>query len=105
MLDEAEYRKRAHAELEAVAKALDPIAELTVDLASDILTIEFEDGLKFVGNMQAPSRQIWFAANFSAGHYDFDAASSQWRDSKTAEVFRARVAREVGQKLGRSLTI
>ena len=105
MLDEAQFREKAHAELDAVAQALDPLAELSVDLANDILTIEFDDGQKFVGNLQGPSRQIWFAANFSAGHYDFDAASSQWRDSKTAEVFRVRVARDVGQKLGRALTI
>ena len=75
-----------------------------MDLASDILTIEFDDGAKFVSNLQGPSRQIWFAANFSAAHYDFHDASAQWRDSKTAEVFRVRVARDVGAKLGRELS-
>jgi iron donor protein CyaY len=105
MLDETEFRAVAHTELEYLAKVLDPIPELTVDLASDILTIEFEDGGKFVGNLQGPSRQIWFSANFAAGHYDFDAVAKVWKDSKTQEVFRVRVARDVGQKLGRSVAL
>jgi CyaY protein len=105
MLTEPEFRQLAHEELEAIARVLDPLGELTVDLANDILTIEFDDGSKYVANLQGPSRQIWFAANFAAGHYDYDAQARLWRDSKTAEPLRTRVARDVGQKLGRSIAL
>jgi CyaY protein len=105
MLSESEFRKLAEAELKALATALDPLTELTVDLANDILTIEFDDGQKYVANLQGPTRQIWFAANFAAGHYDYDPAAQAWRDSKTGEALRTRIARDVGQKLGKGIAL
>jgi CyaY protein len=104
-MDEPVFRKLADAELKVIAQALDPIEALTVDLANDILTIEFEDGQKYVANLQGPTRQIWFAANFTAGHYDFDQSSRTWRDSKNGEELRVRIARDVQQKLGKPVRI
>lgn len=105
MLSESDFRHLADDELRAIAAKLDPLPELTVDHANDIVTIEFEDGEKFVLNQQAPSRQLWFAAAFRAGHYDFDPASRVWKDHKTGETLRARVARDLSHKLGRTVSL
>ena len=104
-MDEGQFRKKAGAELEHLAKGLDGFAELTVDLANEILTIEFEDGERFVANLQGPTRQIWFAAQYQAAHYDFDAAKSAWCDSKTGEALRARVSRDVSGKLKKQVAL
>ena len=105
MLSESDFRHLADDELRAIAARLDPLSELTVDHANDIVTIEFDDGEKFVLNQQAPSRQLWFAAAFQAGHYDYDAAARVWKDHKTGETLRARVARDLGHKLGKSVAL
>jgi CyaY protein len=103
MVSESEFRKLASAELDAIARALDPVPELSVDLANETVTIEFDDGDRFVLNEQGPSRQLWFAASFAAAHFDWDGAN--WKDSKTGETLRTRVARDIGQKLGRPVSI
>ena len=105
LLEEKEFRSLADQELRAISGVLDGFIDLTVDLASDILTIEFEDGTKFVANLQGPTRQIWLAADFTAGHFDFDPVARQWVDSKTGEVLRVRLARDLSQKLGRSIQL
>jgi iron donor protein CyaY len=105
MLTESEFRKVADEELKALAKLLDPSTELTVDVANDALTIEFDDGDKFVLNEQGPTRQLWFAASFQAAHFDFDASSRTWKDDKTGEQLRVRVARDIGKKLGKPVSL
>lgn len=103
VLDEDTFRKKAVAELNHLAKVLDSLAGLTVDFAGDNLTIEFDDGEKYVANPQGPARQLWFAARYQAGHYDLHGDGS-WKDMKTGEPLRSRVARDVSAKLGVPVT-
>ena len=105
MGDEAAFRKVAGKELESLSSKLDGFTELTVDYASEILNIEFDDGDKFVANLQGPTQQIWFAARYQAGHFAWDDAAKDWLDSKTKETLRARVARDVGFKLKRDIKL
>ena len=105
MLTEGEFRKLADDELKALAKKLDAVGELTADIAADALVIEFDDGEKFVLSQQPPTRQLWFAASFQAGHYDFHEASRVWKDDKTGEDLHARISRDVSKKLGRSFAL
>jgi len=103
MLDEHDFRKMADEELKALSRKLDVYAELSVDFANETLTVEFDDGDKFVVNQQGASRQIWFAAAFQAAHFDWD--GSGWKDSKTGEALRVRVARDVGKKIGKPVAL
>jgi iron donor protein CyaY len=103
VLSEPEFRKLADDELKALARGLDVHTELSVDYANETLTLEFEDGDKFVINEQGASRQIWFAAAFRAAHFDWDGAA--WKDAKTGEQLRARIAQDVGQKLGKPISL
>jgi len=105
MLDEQAFRKLADDELKSLANKLDSITELTSDIAADALLIEFDDGDKFILSQQPPTRQLWFAAAFQAGHYDFDEAAHTWKDDKTGEQLRARIARDIGEKLGKPISL
>jgi iron donor protein CyaY len=104
-MEEAEFRKLADGELKLLSDRLDQVKDLDVDLSNDILVIEFPDGEKFVANLQGPTRQIWFAAHFAAGHFEYDATRRCWKDTKTAEELRVRIARDVGSKLGKPIDL
>lgn len=105
MLSESEFRKLADDELKKLSRALDLVRELTVDYANETLTIEFDDGDKFVINEQGAARQIWFAAAFEAAHFDFDPASKRWKDTKRGEELGARVSAAVSKKLGKPVAL
>jgi len=103
MLTESEFRKLADAELKALAQKLDPIDGLSADGTADALTIEFDDGERFVLNQQGPTRQIWFAASFEAAHFSYD--GQNWLDAKTGEALRARISRDVSRKVGAAVAL
>ena len=63
-MTEQEFEARAGEALRKLESALrDAADELEVDLADGILTLEFEDGSKFLLNSHGASQQIWLSAN------------------------------------------
>jgi CyaY protein len=106
-LGEAEYEARAFPELKALMRALDALDDeaIEAELESDILTLEFRDGARFVINSHRAARQIWMAANRSAWHFDWDAGSGEWRAAKTGDELWSTVSRVLTEKLGRPLTL
>ncbi|HLV22262.1 MAG TPA: iron donor protein CyaY [Polyangiaceae bacterium] len=104
---ERDYDERALPELRALVAALDEVDEEAFDteLESDILTIEFDDGTRFVVNSHRAARQIWMAANRSAWHFDFQPAQGQWIAAKTGEELWDTLARVIGDKLGRPVRL
>lgn len=102
MLDEEAYVARALPELGRLLEALDRLdsAEVEAELESDILSVEFSDGTKYVINSHRAARQIWMAAERSAWHFDWDEGSQTWVASKSGDELWATVARVVGNKLG-----
>lgn len=101
MLSEAEYEQRAAPELEALLEAIDELEteELEAELESDILTLEFSDGTKYVVNSHRAARQIWMAAERSAWHFDWEPDTQQWIAKKTAEELWSTVTRVIQNKL------
>lgn len=77
--------------------------ELDVDLAGDVLTVEFADGTKYVINAHSAAGQIWMAAEKSAWHFDLDPAADRWIASKSGDELLQTVSRIVGSKLGREV--
>jgi CyaY protein len=71
-ISETEYEERAFPELRALLDALDAIDDdrIEAELSSDILTLEFSDGARYVLNSHRAARQIWMAAERSAWHFD-----------------------------------
>ena len=60
-LDERQYDERALPELRALVEALDNLDSdaFEAELSSDILTLEFRDGAKFVINSHHWPRKSW----------------------------------------------
>jgi len=101
MLSEEDYVELASRELRLLTRALDEQMEDSVDaeLESDILTIEFIDGSRYVINSHRAARQIWMAADRTAWHFDWDPARSAWVASKNGDELWTAVNRVLSSKL------
>ena len=105
-MEEKEFEKRAYETLKKLEKALTDLDDrLEADLASDVLTLEFSDGCKYIVNSHRVARQIWFAANANAWHFSLDEVSGQWIDTRGGAELFAIINDVVGKKLGRSVAL
>ncbi len=78
-LAEEEFESVADEELSRLIEALiDCSEDVDPDLASGVLSINFEDNTKFVVNSHRAARQIWVAAEQSAWHFDYHASTQRW---------------------------
>jgi iron-sulfur cluster assembly protein CyaY len=102
MLTEADYEAKAFPELQALIDALDALdlEGVEAELASDILTIEFRDGARYVLNSHRAARQIWLAAERSAWHFDWAPDKGQWIANKTGDELWSTLERILSQKFG-----
>jgi CyaY protein len=106
-LSESEYDSLAQPELQQLITSLDAVSSdaIEAELASDILTIEFSDGARYVLNSHRAARQIWLSAERSAWHFDFSAARRAWIASKTGDELWATLARLLSEKLGEPVVL
>ena len=104
---EAEYEAVAHPELDALVRAFDALdaSGFEAELASDILTIEFSDGARYVVNSHRAARQIWVAAELQAWHFDWVAEKGRWLASKSSEELWAVLEGAVSRRLKRPVTL
>ena len=107
MLSESEYDALAAPELQQLITCLDalPQASVEAELASDILTIEFDDGARYVVNSHRAARQIWLSAERSAWHFDYVPSREAWVASKSGDELWATLARLLSSKLGEPVTL
>ena len=106
MMDESTFHRLAASTLKTLEQALSEADDsLDVDLAADILTIEFTDGRTFVINSHTAARQIWMAANLEAWHFDPDPVTARWTDSRGRGDLWDVVARQVSARLGRPVRL
>ena len=99
-MDEQQYLRAADACLERAARWLEACEDLDITTSDGIVTMEFEDGARFVLNRQSAARQIWLAASARAWHYRWDEAAGSWVDDRDGHELFGRLATEVGEKLG-----
>jgi iron-sulfur cluster assembly protein CyaY len=104
-IDEARFDAVADRALRALEVGLNDVDGVEADLESGILSIEFEDGVRFIVNSHRAARQIWMAAGAQAWHFDFDAATEVWTAKKSGDELWSCIERQVGQKLGRPLEL
>jgi CyaY protein len=100
-LTEQKFEQRADETLRALDRALSELDGAEVDLESGILTIEFEDGVKYVINSHRAARQIWMAAERNAWHFDYREEGARWIASKTGDELWTAIDGVVSRKLGR----
>lgn len=105
-MDEAEFDRRAGEALQKLSAALENVSdELDADLAGGILTLEFDDGVRFVVNSHAAARQIWLSANMSASHFGWHEPTQSWRDTKTGAELFTELGKLVAEKLSQPVVL
>jgi CyaY protein len=101
MLSEKDYLDLAGHELDLLVRALDEHDDLDTELESDILTIEFPDGTRYVINSHRAARQIWMAAERTAWHFDWDEQSRMWLAAKNGDELWNALDRALSRKLAK----
>jgi CyaY protein len=99
-MDEQQYLRAADTCLERAARWLGDLEEIDVTTGDGLVTMEFEDGARFVLNRQSAARQMWLAGGARAWHYRWDEARGRWLDDRDGHELFDRLADEVGAKLG-----
>jgi len=105
-MDESRFNQMADELLVAIEDAIDE-TELDIDFETSggILTLSFENGNKIIINRQAPLRQIWVATRSGGFHFNFDEASGQWQEDKTAAELIAELSRHCSTSLGENVVL
>lgn len=106
-MTEAEYEAVARPELAALVRALDELelSGFEAELASDILTLEFEDGKRYVVNSHRAARQIWMAAELQAWHFDWVPEERRWIATKSGDELWATLESALSRRLKRQVTL
>jgi CyaY protein len=104
-LAEARFERAADEALSCLVTQLEDVDGLEADLEMGILTLEFDDGTRYVVNSHRAARQIWMAADRSAWHFDFDERNRSWRASRDGGELAETLSRVASQKLGRPLAL
>jgi CyaY protein len=102
-MNEKEFEQRAGSALHKLESALSD--ELDADLADSVLTLEFEDGSRFVVNSHAAAQQIWLSANMTAWHFGWHEATQSWRDTRSGVELFTELGRLVAEKLARPVIL
>ncbi|HUJ24517.1 MAG TPA: iron donor protein CyaY [Myxococcales bacterium] len=100
-----DFGARADATMKKLERAVGAIEGVEADLAGDILTLEFEDGDKFVINSHSAAQQIWVAAALSAMHFGWHEKTGSWRDTKSGAELFTEIGRLLSEKLGESVKV
>lgn len=101
-LSERDFERLADEELNRLVEALtEATDEIDPDLQMGVLSINFEDGTKFVVNSHRAARQIWMAAERKAWHFDYDPDKKAWiaGDDELWQTVTGAVSRQVGSDL------
>jgi len=104
-IDEATFDTTAEHTLHRLETALNDVDGVEADLESGILSIEFEDGVRFIVNSHRAARQIWMAAGAEAWHFDVDTSKGTWVAKKSGDELWSCIEQHVGHKLGRRLEL
>jgi CyaY protein len=104
-MDEREFERRAAQALRKLDDALRDAEGVESDLAGDILTLEFEDGSRFVVNSHSAAKQIWLSANLQAWHFGWHEPTGSWRDTRSGAELYTELGKLVSEKLAQPVII
>lgn len=95
-LPPSDYLRLAEATLAALEAAADT-ADLDSKREGGVLTLELDNGLQIIVNLQPAIQELWLASRMGAYHFRHDGAG--WRDTREARAFDT-VVREALEGLG-----
>lgn len=106
-MERAQFVRLATAALEHIENTLADLEHesLDVELAGDVLTLEFDDGPPFIINAHSAAGQVWMAADNHAWHFDYVEQRQQWVASKTDDELMDTVSRMVAKRLGTDVSL
>ena len=102
-MTDAEFQQRAEAYLTRVARWVDALDDEGLDRTTGdgLVTLEFDDGTKYVLNRQSGNHQMWVAAGARAWHFDWNGTA--WVDDRDGHPLDERIVEVVRTKLGKAL--
>lgn len=100
-LTESEFERLAD---ETLRRMLDQLADLEddrldVELESGVLTITFEDDVRYVVNSHRAAMQIWMAAGSTAWHFSW--TGEAWISARNGDELWSTVDGRISKKLDR----
>ncbi len=105
-LSEREFDAEADRALRALDRQINEFPDgVEADLESGILSLEFEDGTKYVVNSHRAARQIWMAAERAAWHFDYLPSEGRWVAQKSGDELWSTVEAVLSRKLGRAVKL
>jgi len=102
-----EFLQRAEALMQALLAKLDTFDpdELEADSAAGVIKMAFADGSICVLNRQTAAHQMWLAVGATAWHFERDAATDTWMDTKGRGALNAVLSEILSKRLGRSVEV
>jgi CyaY protein len=104
-MDEREFGQGAAEALRKLEENLRDVDGLEADLAGDILTIEFDDGERYVVNSHSAAQQIWLSANLMAWHFGWHEPTRSWRDTRSGAELFTELGRLVSEKMAQPVKL
>lgn len=101
-MDSQQFRLLAERRFKSLAEQLGDLDPDLLDVAGGdgMLTLEFNDGAKFMISRQSATNQIWVAAGARAWHYSYNSEKQIWFDDKDGHEMLQNLSDVVGKKLG-----
>ncbi|HCC56226.1 MAG TPA: iron donor protein CyaY [Solibacterales bacterium] len=108
MLDEQQFKTRADQALNDLHRGLMHAGDqhgFESDTNSGALTIEFEDGTRFVVSPNSPVRQIWVSALMRSFKLDWEDARGAFVYPETGATLQDLTATVIAQQLGEPIAL
>jgi CyaY protein len=108
MLDEQQFKTRADQALNDLHRRLMHAGDqhgFESDTNSGALTIEFEDGTRFVVSPNSPVRQIWVSALMRSFKLDWEDARGAFVYPETGATLQDLTATVIAQQLGEPIAL
>ena len=105
--NDQQFLQRAQALMQALLTKFDTFDpdELEADSAAGVIKMAFADGRICVLNRQTAAHQMWLAEGATAWHFERDAATDTWMDTKGRGSLAAVLSEIISKRLGRTIEI
>lgn len=108
MMDEQQFKTEADRALHRLHRDLMEAGDehgFESDMNSGALTVEFEDGVRFVVSPNAPVRQVWVSALMTSYKLDWNPAESEFVLPATGATLQELLGQVISRKIGQSVQL
>ncbi len=98
-MNDAEFNDLIEDTFEQIETLLDDL-DLDYENSGGILTVEFENDTSLIFSRQSGNQQLWLAARSGGYHFRWDESVEDWRCTRSDELIKSLVNREMQQQGG-----